>query len=155
MRFLTPLAAVLALAATPALAQSPNVSVTVGGELQNNVRELGDRDVQRQADRLAQTIGRVLGDGDRAELVLTDLKPNRPTFRQVADQPGLDPIRSRSIGGATIEGVIITADGRRIPVNYDWYTVSIADVWGYGTWDDAERAYSRLATRIQQGRPVS
>ena len=31
----------------------------------------------------------------------------------------------------------------------------IADVWGYGTWDDAERAYSRLATRIQQGRPVS
>jgi len=55
-------------------------------------------------------------DAATVNLVLTDLKPNRPTFQQMADTPGLDGINSVSIGGATIEGEIITADGRHIPV---------------------------------------
>ena len=160
LAFLAPLGAVLAVAAGPALADPASVSVTLGPDLQEKVAELGERDVRRQADRLAEVVRRTLArsgdlDGARIDLVLTDLKPNRPTFEQMAERPGLDPHRSVSIGGAAIEGQITTADGQVLPVRYDWFSHSIADVRGYSTWQDADRAYERLASRLADGRYVS
>ena len=160
LAFLAPLGAVLAVAAGPALADPASVSVTLGPDLQEKVDELGERDVRRQADRLAEVVRRALADsgdldGARIDLVLTDLKPNRPTFEQMADRPGLDPHRSVSIGGAAIEGHITTADGQVLPVRYDWFSNSIAEVRGYSTWQDADRAYERLASRLADGRYVS
>ena len=160
LAFLAPLGAVLAVAAGPALADPASVSVTLGPDLQEKVAELGERDVSRQADRLAEVVRRTLArsgdlDGARIDLVLTDLKPNRPTFEQMADRPGLDPHRSVSIGGAAIEGQITTADGQVLPVRYDWFSNSIAEVRGYSTWQDADRAYERLASRLADGRYVS
>jgi len=153
------LAVILAATAqTSVMAQT--VTVAIGGELQDKVEELGERDVRDQADRLGQVVTRVLTregslDGARVELVLTDLKPNRPTFQQLADTPGLDGIRSISIGGATIEGEIVRADGTRQPVRYDWYSSSLEDVRGFGTWQDADRAFSRFANHLVAGRYVS
>ena len=160
LAFLAPLGAVLAVAAGPALADPASVSVTIGPDLQEKAGELGDRDVRQQADRLAEVVRRALTrsgglDGARIDLVLTDLKPNRPTFEQMADRPGLDPHRSISIGGAAIEGHITTADGQVLPVRYDWYSHNLADVRGYSTWQDADRAYERLASRLVDGRYVS
>lgn len=158
--FFAPLAAVLAIAAGPAAAGPASVTVTYGGELTDRVDELGEREVRDQADRLAAVVGRALArdgalEGARLELVLTDLKPNRPTFQQLADRPGLDGLRSVSIGGATIEGQITTADGSILPIRYDWYSSSLADVFGFGTWQDAERAYRRLAANLADGRYVT
>lgn len=155
-----PLAAVLAFSAAPAQAEPALVTVSLGADLQEKADELGPREVQEQADRLAELVGRALArdgdlDGARVELVLTDLRPNRPTFQQLADRPGLDGHRSRSIGGATIEGLITTADGRTLPVQYDWYSSSLADVRGINTWADADRAYRRLAVNIADGRYVT
>lgn len=160
LAFLAPLGAVLAVAAGPAMADPASVSVTIGPDLQEKARELGERDVRQQADRLAEVVRRTLArsgdlDGARVDLVLTDLKPNRPTFEQMADRPGLDPHRSISIGGAAIEGRITTADGQVLPVSYDWYSHNLADVRGYSTWQDADRAYERLASRLIDGRYVS
>ena len=160
LAFLAPLGAVLAVAAGPALADPASVSVTLGPDLQEKVAELGERDVRRQADRLAEVVRRTLArsgdlDGARIDLVLTDLKPNRPTFEQMAERPGLDPHRSVSIGGAAIEGRITTADGRVLPVKYDWFSQSLAEVRGFSTWQDADRAYERLASRLADGRYVS
>ena len=160
LAFLAPLGAVLAVAAGPALADPASVSVTLGPDLQEKVAELGERDVRRQADRLAEVVRRTLArsgdlDGARIDLVLTDLKPNRPTFEQMAERPGLDPHRSVSIGGAAIEGQITTADGQVLPVRYDWFSNSIAEVRGYSTWQDADRAYERLASSLADGRYVS
>ena len=160
LAFLAPLGAVLAVAAGPALADPASVSVTLGPDLQEKVAELGERDVRRQADRLAEVVRRTLArsgdlDGARIDLVLTDLKPNRPTVEQMAERPGLDPHRSVSIGGAAIEGQITTADGQVLPVRYDWFSNSIAEVRGYSTWQDADRAYERLASRLADGRYVS
>lgn len=156
---LAPLAAVLAFSAAPAMAEPALVSVSLGPDLQEKAEELGSREVQDQADRLAELVGRALArdgelDGARIELVLTDVRPNRPTFQQMADRPGLDGHRSLSIGGATIEGQITTADGRTLPVRYDWYSSSLADVRGIDTWSDADRAYRRLAVNIADGRYV-
>ena len=160
LAFLAPLSAVLAVAAGPALADPASVSVTLGPDLQDKARDLGERDVREQADRLAEVVRRALADsgdldGARIDLVLTDLKPNRPTFEQMADRPGLDPHRSISIGGAAIEGRITTADGRVLPVKYDWFSQSLAEVRGFSTWQDADRAYERLASRLADGRYVS
>jgi len=152
-----PLAAVLAFSAAPVMAEPALISVSLGPDLQEKAEELGPREVQEQADRLAELVGRALArdgdlDGARIELVLTDLRPNRPTFQQLADRPGLDGFRSQSIGGAAIEGQITTADGRTLPVRYDWFSSSLADVQGFETWSDANRAYRRLAVNLADGR---
>lgn len=160
LALLASLGAVLAVAASPAMADPASINVTLGPDLQDKVEELGERDVQDQADRLAEVVRRTLVrsgdlDGARIDLVLTDLKPNRPTFQQLGDRPGLDPFRSISIGGAAIEGSITTADGQVLPVRYDWYSSNLAEVHGYTTWQDANRAYQRLASRLADGQYVT
>jgi hypothetical protein len=160
LAFLAPLGAVLAVAAGPAAADPAAINVTLGPDLQEKAEELGERDVREQADRLAEVVRRALArdgdlDGARIDLVLTDLRPNRPTFEQLARRPGLDGHRSVSIGGAAIEGHITTADGQVLPVRYDWFSNSLAEVRGYTTWQDADRAFRRLASRLADGRYVS
>jgi len=165
--FFAPLAAVIAVAAAaqaepanqPRLS-APSVTVTIGGDLIEDVDKLGERDVNWQIDDLKQTVERELArsgalSGAQVNLVLTDLKPNRPTFQQAIDRPGLSIIDSVSIGGATIEGEVITAEGERLPVRYSLYSNSIADVFGYNTWEDADRAFDRLASNLSRGRLVS
>ncbi len=155
--FIAPFALVAALAA-PALAQQ--VTVTVGGDLTEDARALGQRDVDQQLERLQSVVERRLAregalEGAQVNLVLTDLKPNRPTLEQASAKPGLSMIESFSIGGAAIEGEVITADGQRLPVRYSRYSNSIAEVRGYSTWQDADRAYDRLASNLVSGRLVS
>lgn len=157
-----PLAASLAIAgavqAQPDAA--PKVNVALGGDLIEDAEKLGQRDVDLQVAELRETVERTLARrgalaGARINLVLTDLKPNRPTLQQASDRPGLSMIDSRSIGGATIEGEIVTADGQTVPVKYDRYSTSIAEVWGHNTWYDADRAFDRLAVNLAEGRYVS
>jgi hypothetical protein len=159
LAFFAPLALATALA-VPALAQDPTVNVSIGGDLTENAEDLGQRDVDLQLQRLQRVVTRELArrgalEGARINLVVTDLKPNRPTFQQAVDRPGLSIIDSVSIGGATVEGEVITADGQRLPVRYSRYSTSIRDVQGYNTWQDAEWAYSRLAANLASGRLVS
>jgi hypothetical protein len=156
--FLAPLTAAMALAGAVA-AQPSAVVVTVSPDFAKTAAELGEREVQQQADDLARTVERVLNeqqalDGARIELVITDLKPNRPTIQQATDKPGLDMMRSISIGGAAIEGTITTASGEVQPVKYERYSNNLADVRGYSTWQDASTAFNRLARNLAEGRYV-
>lgn len=156
--FLAPVTAALALASAVS-AQPSAVVVTVSPDFAKTAEELGQRDVQQQIDDLTATVTRVLTqrdalDGARVELTITDLKPNRPTMEQISNKPGLDPIRSISIGGAAIEGTVTTASGQVQPVKYDYYSSTLADVRGYSTWQDARTAYDRLARNLAEGRYV-
>ncbi len=156
LSFLASLAATLSIAGAAA-AQPAAINVALSPELENRSLELGEREVRQQADRLAFVVEAALANdaelhGARIDLILTDLKPNRPTMEQMARRPGLDGIRSRSIGGAAIEGQITFADGSVRPVRYDWFTSSLADSRGHNTWTDAERAYSRLGRNLAAGR---
>ncbi|HEX8660235.1 MAG TPA: hypothetical protein VF686_00100 [Brevundimonas sp.] len=157
LALLAPLAAGLALWAAPAMADPASINVTVGPDVLEGADELGQREVQEQASRLADVVRRTLAhrgalDGAEINLTLTDLKPNRPTIQQMVDRPGLDGIRSISIGGATITGHVTTSDGLIHPVAYDWYSTNISEVRGFSTWQDADRAYSRLANNLADGR---
>lgn len=159
LAFLAPLGLAMAVAAT-AQADPAGVNVSIGPDVRRAASELGRSEVDRQTERLAEVITRELTrrgalDGATLNLVVTGLKPNRPTFEQMASRPGLDGQRSVSIGGASIEGEIITASGERIPVAYDWYSYSIAEVQGFTTWQDADRAYARFADNLAEGRYVA
>lgn len=150
--------ALAALFAAPVMAQQ--VTVTVGGDLTEQVETLGQRDVDQQVARLQTVVERRLArdgalQGAQVNLVLTDLKPNRPTMQQAADKPGLSVLESISIGGATIEGEVVTADGQRLPISYSRYSNSLADVHGFSTWQDADRTYDRFANNLVRGRLVS
>lgn len=154
---IAPLALGLALWAAPAMADPASVNITLGPDVVRASRELGEREVQEQATRLAEVVRSTLArrgalDGAEINLTLTDVKPNRPTMQQLSDTPGLDRARSISTGGATITGHVTTADGLVHPVAYDWYSSNISDVRGFNTWQDADRAYSRLANNLADGR---
>jgi len=160
LALLAPLALVVGLAASPAWAQAPEVTVRIGGDLIDEVDKLGQRDVDLQIERLTTVVTRELArrgalGGAQIHLVLTDLKPNRPTMEQANNRPGLSIFDSISIGGAAIEGEVVTADGQRLPVRFSRYSSNLDDVVGYGTWSDAERAYDRLASNLASGRLVS
>lgn len=150
-------AAGVAAALAGAASAQPEVTVTIGDRLdQEAARELGQAEVADQARALEERLERDLAsnpawDGARINLVLTDVAPNRPTRQQLSDTPGLDYIRSFSVGGAAIEGEVITADGRTRPVRYDWYSHDIRDSRYMSTWQDAERAFTRFSRRLAQG----
>lgn len=157
--FIAPLAAALAVAGGAA-AQPSSVVVTVSPDFASDAAKLGQRDVDQQVSDLTRTVQRVLTerhalDGATINLTIMDLKPNRPTMQQVSDKPGLDPMRSISVGGATIEGTVTTAAGEVMPVRYDYYSSTLRDVVGVSTWWDAQRAYDRLARNLAEGRYVS
>jgi hypothetical protein len=154
--FFAPLATITLIAGVAA-AQSPEVSVVLGPDLMAKADDLGERDLIQQADQLAVTVERALArehtlQGATVALVLVDIRPNRPTFAQLAAQPGLDAMRSKSIGGAAIEGEVTLADGTRYPVRYDWYSSSLAEVRGFTTWQDAGHAFDRFARQLATGR---
>lgn len=133
-----------------------SVEVKLGPELQKKAaEEYGVRDVERLASELRKDVERemhrtgVLA-GGRLELTLVDARPNRPTFKQLGDKPGLS-MESFGLGGAKIEGRAITIDGDVTPVRYDWYETDIRQSRLTTTWSDAEYAISRFAYQLGRG----
>src|SRR5690606_6878194 len=138
-----------ALALTGA-AQAAEVEVALGPDLAARADELGQRDLDRLAEELRRDVERAVASSPglrdaEIRLILTDARPNRPTFQQMAATPGLS-LESLSIGGAAIEGEIIIADGPPRAVSYHWYAPSIRDSVGSATWTDAHRTFDRFAS---------
>ncbi|MFO1012780.1 MAG: hypothetical protein U1E50_03365 [Caulobacteraceae bacterium] len=153
--------AVIAASAATAAFATPipisRVSVTIGEELQEKAGKYGERDVNDLAERLRGSVERELGrngalaeDGARLELVITDARPNRPTFREMARNPSLS-FESVSLGGAEIRGELVAADGTRTPVSYRWYENDLAESYYGWTWSDAYQSFDQFARRVADG----
>lgn len=143
----------LALAAAGAAsAQTANVSVTVGPELQSKADRIGEREIGYLREDLARTVGRALArsGAQRADLVLEMAKPNRPTIEQLGRRPGLS-FNSLAIGGASVTGTITRADGTVEPVSYRWYEHDLREARGATTWSGAGRAFQMLSYQIAKG----
>lgn len=155
------LSAALSLAwATAAAAAPAAISVTVAPKLQ---KMFTDTYGQREADQLTRdlqtSVERALSrtpayDGARVELVLADVQPNRPTFKQLGDKPGLSA-ESFGVGGAKIEGRIVYADGRERPLKFSWYETDISQAYGNWVWSDATWTFDRFARRLARGEDVA
>jgi hypothetical protein len=160
MRTLALAAATLLLSATAAFAAPASVSVVVGPKLELEAqRSLGVREVDDLAKSLQTDVEKRLAktgayNGARIELVLVDAKPNRPTFKQLGDTPGLS-MRSFGIGGAKIEGRAVAADGSVTPLSYDYYASDIRWARGQTTWSDAEWTFEAFADKLGQGKAVA
>jgi hypothetical protein len=160
MRIIAVAAAALLSSATAAFAAPASVTVTVGPELQQKaVEEYGVREVDRLATELRKDVERKLGrsgayDGARIELTLVDAVPNRPTFKQLSDTPGLS-LQSFGIGGAKIEGQAIAPGGAVTPLKYSWYEPDIRQTWANSTWSDAQWTISRFADQLASGKAIA
>lgn len=156
MRVLCFSAAALLASVTMAAAAPAAVNVTVGPELQKTFdKTYGVREATRLTASLQKSVERSLADsaaydGARIELVLTDVKPNRPTFKQLTDTPGLS-MESFGIGGASVEGKIVAADGSVTPVAYRWYESDLRQAYGSWVWSDAEWTFDRFARKLGRG----
>jgi hypothetical protein len=160
MRIFALTAAALAVSGGVALAAPAQVSVSVGPELQKKaVKTYGVKEIRTLADRLGAEVERELArtgayQDARIELVLADAKPNRPTFNQMGKQPGLS-MESFGIGGATIEGRTIAADGTVTPVSYRWYETDIRQAPYKWVWGDAEWSFDRFARQLSRGQALA
>lgn len=158
MRRLIPTAAIAALAlgiAAPAFAAA-TVEVTVGPALAKKVSSYGARDIEEIRQWLDDTATRAIerragSPVVRADLVLADAVPNRPTFEQLGRNAQLSMLGSVGIGGAKIEGTVTTADGQVHPVRYAFYENNIQNEIGATTWYDAERAFMMVSSKIARG----
>lgn len=141
-------------AAPPATA--PSIEITLSPELRQKAeKEYGLRDIDRlvadlrkQTEREIERTG-VLA-GGKLELTLVDATPNRPTFKQLGDTPGLS-MSSFGVGGAEIEGQAISVDGDVMPISYRWYETDIRQSSRTTTWSDAQYAISRFAVQLSRG----
>lgn len=153
-------AAALLLSAGIAAAAPAEVTVTVGPKLAKKAAEkYGVREIDHLTQDLRTSVERQLArtgayENQRIELTLVDAVPNRPTFKQMSDKPGLS-FSSFGIGGAKIEGRAVAADGTSTPLSYHWYETNIQDTWGRSTWQDAEYTFDRFARRLGAGQVLA
>lgn len=139
---------------------APEVRVSVSPKLEKLAKDkYGLRDVNDLAAELKRDVERELGRtgvlaGGRAELVLVDAQPNRPTFKQLGDTPGLS-FHSFGVGGARIEGKLIALDGSVTPVSYSWYETDIRNAPYSATWSDANWTIDRFARRLARGETLA
>jgi hypothetical protein len=154
-------AAAMASAAVAApLVPSPDVTVTISPQLEKEaVKTYGVKEIDQLAGDLQKQVSRELTrtgalTGGRVELTLVDAKPNRPTFKQMSDRPGLS-MRSFGVGGARIEGRAIAADGAVTPISYRWYESDIRESWGRATWGDASYVFQHVAHQLGRSAVVA
>jgi hypothetical protein len=152
--------AAIALAWASAPLAAPEVAVTVGPRLgEQATATYGQREVEQLAATLQGDVERALArtgaySDSRIELILTDAKPNRPTAKQMADNPGLS-FASFGVGGARIEGRAVAPDGSVRSLSYSWYETRINNAPYQSTWGDAEYAFDRFARELGKGVEVA
>ena len=126
----------------------------------DQTRALSERDVAYQqrelAEELTRQLGRVAELRDApgpgvltVEAQLTALDANLPTQAELADQPGLDFVRSRSVGDAAAR-VRLSEDGRELAVIEDRaFRRNLNDpTVGVGVWNTANQFYDRFSRKV-------
>ena len=109
----------------------------------------GEKLTEDILDDLQRAFEKAGVDPAKVDVEIVNAKPNRPTFEQLASEPGLDAFRSISIGGMELVGTVYDADGNVVATQeYSWFENNIRDVVGSATWTDANRASRRFATKL-------
>jgi hypothetical protein len=137
---------------------SPAFALTVEAKTSTAFQEklkddFGVREEKVLTDSLVKRVTNIFSQrgvsADRVVVTINDAKPNRPTWEQVSDKPGLDPMRSKSIGGATVTGIAYDAAGKELGTfEYKWYESDLRNVIPGATWHDAQRTFDRFARRF-------
>lgn len=115
----------------------------------------GDKELTRLAERLQERMemrltknGVAISDtaSNVLNLVITDARPTRPTFKQLSSDPSLT-MQSHGVGGAKFEGTLVSGGAVKGAISYGWYETDIRDAAYGSTWKDANRAIDRFARK--------
>jgi hypothetical protein len=132
----------------------PQVTVGIGALLQSKAKDYGSAEIDRLrrdlGDEVTRTLSRRNAGLVRADLVIEDAQPNRPTMEQLSRTPGLS-LRSIGLGGARISGTVTLADGTTRPIRFQFYETDLHNEIAANTWSDADRAFSWLAGDLARG----
>ena len=146
----------LAFAFGGAMAQANTIEVSYSEDFAEMLEdEYGVREGERLSKDIVEDIEQAFAkhgvEAVRVTVVIEDAKPNRPTFEQLSARPGLDAIRSVSLGGMDLSGTAFDADGEVLAeVQYDWFENDIRNARTASTWWDARRASDRFARRLAE-----
>lgn len=153
MRYALVALAGLAAAIAPA-AGAVTVQVGVSESFQEKLEDdYGLREIEILQQNLTRKVERAFEKAgvkaERVVITIEDARPNRPTFQQLGDKVGLDPIRSFGTGGAKVTGVAYDAAGNEVGrQEYRWYETDIRQSYGVSTWHDANYAFTRFANKF-------
>jgi len=163
MRCLATLALSLALTLTAAAGQDAaggSLSIRIAEPLQKALAaSYGSEEAlvlqQAVSDGVARATRRARLDTrpqPRTEVLLSDARPSHPTRHQQSQNPGIDPVHSMSLGGATLSAVLRDADGRELErVSVEHYANSFAEASAsLDAWADARLTIDRFADRLVQ-----
>lgn len=122
---------------------SEELGASEGDYLRTYVEEAVQEELAREGVQLGSGGGAI-------EIVIVDADPNRPTMQQLRDTPGLDPIRSFSIGGASLRAVVRGANGEVLTeVEHSRYNHNIDEFAGVpNTWSEARSSIRSFARRV-------
>lgn len=110
----------------------------------------GEYLVKALKDDVAHTFGDEIDMMGDINITIEDARPNRPTFKQMGDTPGLS-FESYSVGGAKVSAVVLDAEGAPLTeLTYDWYESDIRWAQGRNTWTDAKRAFDRFSRKLEK-----
>jgi|SRR5262245_25254353 len=131
---------------------SPEFQAQLNDELGAREGDVLRRAVSQSVERALTARGATISAGApiTIEISIVDADPNRPTMQQIIDTPGLDPLASVSIGGATLHAVLRGADGQVLSeVNHRRYNTTLQDVRPPPTtWSEARLAIRQFADKI-------
>lgn len=151
----TALISLVALSLAP-VAMAADIEVSYSADFQEKLQDdygarEGDRLVRDVREDLERELKKANADAARIIVTINDAKPNRPTMQQMTDKPGLDMLRSKSLGGMDLSGIAYDASGQAVAnVDYDWFETSLENVVATGVWGDAHRASSRFARKFAE-----
>jgi len=156
-----PLAGVLAVAAAllhaPALVagQLPVAALTFAPQAEEKMQRYGEQDVASLQSAILVAVSRAaartrIPPGLTVTITVRDLAPTHPTRQQERDNPAIDVLRTRYLGGADLVGEVRDADQRVLTtVRYRRFPQTLrlgsqsADPWG-----DARLAIDGFAARL-------
>jgi hypothetical protein len=122
-----------------------NYGVREGDVLRRTVEQSIEASLARRGVSMGEGAGSI-------DVVIVEADPNRPTMQQLSARPGLDYMRSVSIGGAELHGVIRGSDGQVIAeVDHRHFNRSLEDFHGFPpatTWSEARHAIRRFAEKV-------
>tara|TARA_R110002020_G_scaffold474461_1_gene705965 strand:+ start:20731 stop:21228 length:498 start_codon:yes stop_codon:yes gene_type:complete len=148
-------AASFALLATPA-ALATEIDVGYSTDFQEKLQEdYGAREGTYLADSVKEDLMREFKAAglnvERVSVTIEKATPNKPTFKQLGDKPGLDYGASVSIGGMKLSATAFDANGQEMGnLTYDWFETDLRQA-GLTTWQDAGRASNRFARKFAKG----
>lgn len=162
MSFQTPVRALMTAALllpAPSWAGAPAaVSILFAPPVQEDLQEhYGASEAETLRSDILAALSRALRHvnvpaGTELAVTVRELAPTRPTRKQQNEDPALDPLRTRYIGGAELAGSVQDAAGeQRASVQYRYFAPTLgAGSVARDTWADARRAIEAFAQQLAQ-----